>query len=91
MNLKQKLSILAGSVLPALALVSYLLLVPATTIAASCPPGEIFTPGCPLNSNRCNDGHSGCTVPAGHKGVFVFCSGSGFNGTCVSTACVKCD
>lgn len=90
MNLRQKASIAAAAVLPALALSAYLLITPARVSAGSCPPGEIYTPGCG-SSPYCNDGHGGCDVHVGSGGVFVFCPGQGYNGYCVSSGCVKCD
>ncbi|HWG57562.1 MAG TPA: hypothetical protein VN661_00795 [Candidatus Acidoferrales bacterium] len=89
MNLKQRLSLAAAAVLPALALSAYFLITPLRAIAQSCPPGEILA-GCG-SLPYCNDGHGGCDVHVGQRGVFVFCPGEGYNGTCVSSGCVQCD
>jgi len=94
MDLKQKLTLLATSVLPVLALSAYLLLAPVTVSAGSCPSGQMYA-GYGCTRNYCNDGHGGCEVPPGGGGIFVFCKNSSGQpngpGTCSTTgSCVKC-
>lgn len=89
MRLRQRLSIFSAALLPSLALSAYLLTAPVSTYACTWDYG-----GCP--DGYCNDGHSGCTVPVGGWGIFVFCpdqdgyNGTGGPGTCVDTDCVQC-
>jgi hypothetical protein len=94
MNLKQRLLVLAASVLPVLALSAYLFLSPVKVAQASCPAGEEYAgQGC--TNNFCNDGHGGCEVHPGAGGIFVFCKtssgGASGPGTCSTTgSCVTC-
>jgi hypothetical protein len=91
MNFKQKLSILASSLLPALALAAYFLLGPAPVRAQSCPGGTVQapcnrSPGLPVG---CSSG-SGTCYPPGNNGEFVFCPPHGGSGLCESGGTVCC-
>jgi hypothetical protein len=94
MNFKQKLSILASSLLPALALSAYFLLGPAPVRAQSCPGGTFNSscyrgPGVPVG---CGNGAGYCYAP-GSPGYFVFCpphEGPGGPGICESGGTVCC-
>jgi hypothetical protein len=94
MNLKQRFSVLAALLLPVIALSAFLFFAPTQTSAASCPPGYWY-PGESCSHNYCNDGHSGCTIPPGGQGIFVYCKNvdgqASGPGICSMTgSCVKC-
>jgi hypothetical protein len=93
MILKQKLLIVAATVLPLLAISTFLLLMPTHVSASSCPPGERYWP---CMNNGCNSGYGYCYA-AGSNGAYVWCKSSNGqctgvgNGTCSSTgSCVTC-
>lgn len=97
MNLKQKLSILAATVLPIVALCAYLVLGPAKASASSCGSGQQYAPcGQPDHSTWCANGAGSCFAP-GTKEPYTFCRESpgaqchaGGPGTCNSGNCVTC-
>ncbi len=89
MNIKQKISMLAASVLPVLALGAYFLLTPVKTNALSCPGGTFYAGQSCTNTN-CNDGHGGCEVTLGSPGSFVFCPNHPGPGICEAGHIVCC-
>jgi len=69
MQLKQKLSLLAASIFPALALAAYMLLTPVITTAT----GNICHSPCGYEGTGCGNGAGGC-YPNGYQGgIYVFC------------------
>lgn len=91
MNLKQKFSLLAASVLPVFALSAYFLISPTKTIAQSCPGGTFHAscfrgPGQPVG---CQSGSGYCYAP-GSEGYFVFCPNHPGPGICESGGVVCC-
>jgi hypothetical protein len=89
MKMKQKLSILAASVFPALALFAYSLLGPAPVNAQSCPGGTFNHP---CNSGLgCENFEGGC-VGAGSEAFFAYCPGQQHLGVCEfggTTCCLQ--
>ena len=92
MNLKQRISLLFASLLPALALAAYLLILPSGARASSCPPGDVYDP-CPGHPYSCAGTPTGC-VGINTGSFFFFCPpehGSGPGpGTCEAGQCVHC-
>jgi hypothetical protein len=91
MNLKQKLSILSASLLPALALSAYFLMGAAPASALSCPGGT-FQAGCFRGTGQpvgCQSGSGTCYAP-GTNGIYVFCPNHPGPGICESGGTVCC-
>jgi hypothetical protein len=91
MNFKQKLSIVASSLLPALALFAYFLMGPAPVRAQSCPGGTVNSPcsigrGLPIG---CESG-TGVCYPPGNGGHYVFCPPNSGPGICEAGGTVCC-
>lgn len=94
MNRKQKLSLLAASVLPMLALSAYFVFAPQAS-AGSCPDGSFYSP-CANNQNNCANGAGGCFANGSKNEPYQFCYHS-VNGQCIpggpgscSDGCVTC-
>ena len=73
MNLKQRISVIAASLLPALALCAYFALAPAKASADSCPPGTIYSP-CSGHPGECGNGAGECFANGSKGKPYVFCS-----------------
>lgn len=97
MNLKQRISFLAATLLPALALFSYFVISPAKTSADSCPPGTIYSP-CSGHPGECGNGAGECFANGSKGKPYLFCntcneghcSAIGGPGDC-NSGCVTCD
>lgn len=92
MNRKQRISILAASLLPFLALLAFFVFAPAKVAASSCPFGDIYAP---CGVDGCENGVGGCLADGSQDGQYVFCyydshhdEGGGI-GACTD-GCVKC-
>lgn len=72
MSTKQRVSILAATVLPTIALAVYFLLGPPSVRATSCPDGTIASP-CSGNPNNCGNGAGGCFSNGSTNEPYVFC------------------
>jgi hypothetical protein len=74
MNVKQKMSILAASLLPALALAAFFLLGPLRASATSCPGGVVPANPCYIGHvEGCGVGDGGGCVLVGEGGAFYNC------------------
>lgn len=89
MNCKQKLSLVAASLLPMLALCCYLLIAPVHVSAFFCDPPSFYDPGGNCGQG-CGDGTGGCILLDG-TGTYDGCPPSGGdNARCVTPNCVEC-
>lgn len=86
MNLKQRISLLAASILPVLALSAYFLMAPVKTSAQSCPGGQFKAGPCKAGGG-CESGTGTCYSIGAH-GIFIFCPGG--PGICETGSIVCC-
>lgn len=91
MNLRQRISVIAASLLPALALCAYFALAPAKASADSCPPGTIYSP-CSGHPGECGNGAGECFANGSKNGLYMFCyhcsQGGISNGHCTDPLAV---
>lgn len=69
MNLKQKLSLFSGLLLPSLALSAYFLITPVRAIAG----GYCHAP-CGYENTGCQSGSGYCWPNGSQNGIYVFCA-----------------